>query len=99
MIIETKEQLVKQLTEAWEIIRRCDEALEHAAHTIASTHKNLRQYVRQVNSDQGAVRGEAGVDSTSGVGAGSEAQTGNVHRVSARKGEYVLRPRRDTSSG
>src|SRR5690348_4047805 len=97
MILESKEQLMKQLMDAWEIIRGCDEALDVAQDKLANAHKNLRQYIRQHN-DEGTVHRQDGVDSARGMGTRTETEAANVHRMPARKGQYVLRTRRDTPS-
>jgi hypothetical protein len=49
-MLETKEELVRQLTEAWSIIMRADETLERAGRALSDAHKDLRHYTRSQNA-------------------------------------------------
>lgn len=60
MILETKEELVKQLSQAWEIIRVSDEALEKAINACSAARTALRNYTKRVH-DTTDVRGSQGV--------------------------------------
>lgn len=95
MIIETKEELLSQLTDAWSKLAEIDRVLEEAADSFADLHKSVRAMIRH-NNDQTAVRGTNGVATSSRVAAESDIEANAVHRVSDARQEYVLRPRRDT---
>jgi len=95
MIVETKEELLRQLTEAWYKLGEVDAILEKAADDIAELHKSIRTMIR--NNDKTTVRGTNGVDATSGLESRRDIEANAVHRVSDARQEYVLRPRRDPS--
>jgi len=96
VIIETKEELARQLTEAWYKLGEVDAILEKAADDIAELHKDIRAMIRHHN-DKTAVRGTDGVDTTGGLAARADIEANAVHRVSDARQEYPLRPRRDPS--
>lgn len=96
VILETKEQLVKQIEEAWQIITQADEALDNAKQALTAAHTNLRNFTRRLN-DTSAVCGSTRVGASCGLVAGSPAEASNVRRMPALRKEYVLRSRRDPS--
>jgi len=98
VIIETKEELVAQIQDAWEIIGKADEALESAKQALTEAHANLRQ-CSKAHHDTTAVQRHSGVDATSRVGTRTATKTSGMRRLSVPRQEYVLRPRRDASTG
>lgn len=99
VIMETKEQLVKQLDAAWSIIARADEALDTALHAIQAAHKNLRQFSQeqQTHDNTTAVHRREGMESASNVGTRKTVEAKFLSGLSAAKQKYTLRAGRDTS--
>lgn len=93
MITETKEELMRQLTEAWYKLGEIDSVLEKAAADTAEAHKSLRAMIRKHRNDQTTVRGSHGLAAADSVDAGSDIEANAVHRVSDARTQYPLRPR------
>lgn len=96
MIVETKEELSRQLTESWNKLMEIDTVLEDAAEAIAQLHKDVRRMIQRHN-DQTTVRGADGVGTTSGLESRTDIEANAVHRLPDVRQEYTLRPRRDPS--
>lgn len=74
LILESKEELLKQLTEAWQIITQADEALEQAAQRIQQAHTNLRNFSRGLH-DAGTIHRQDGTHASSTMATEKSHQT------------------------
>lgn len=80
MILETREELLKQLTESWNILIDTDAKLEDAIDHLMQLRKDIRN-MKRASDDQGPVRGAARVDATSILGTRADTQTDRVSRL------------------
>ena len=96
MIVESKEELVHQLTETWNKLMEVDRILEEAAEAMTDLHKDIRTMIRQHN-EQTEVRGAVRVAAPRELVTGVDIEDSAVHRVSDAPRKYTLRPGRDSS--
>ncbi len=95
VILETKEQLVQQLSEAWQIISQADAMLEHAIDSLKAAHTDLRRFSRQRNDERGVSTGTR-VESTPESHTGTTTKAQGMRRLSVVRREQMVGPRRDT---
>lgn len=91
MIIETKEELVQQIAEDWDILQHVDADLEVAAAIITDLHKDFRRYMKG-RGDTTRVRGAA-LGASAGMGAGTQEEDTGVRGVPTGAGKSAIRPR------
>ena len=68
MILETKEELMKQLTDTWNVLIQVDAKLEDTVDYLSQLRKDIRNMKREQTHDQGPVRGATPVGATKWVG-------------------------------
>lgn len=99
VILETKEQLVKQIHDTWEIIMQADVALERSLEALKEAHTNLRRFSRRYNHDQAGVGAGARVESTTRTHTRATTEAKFVSGLSAARAKQMVRARRNTSEG
>lgn len=92
VITETREQLVQQLNDAWNIITQADEALTTALDALQTAHTNLRNFTRSRNG-QTDLDGASRMDTTGSMETRPSQETRKLRRMPTARKEYVLRPR------
>lgn len=80
MILETREQLQRQLTDSWNILVEVDAALEDAVDALNKARKDIKRITRE-HHDQTGVRGAVRMGTTEQMGTRTEAQALNVRGV------------------
>ena len=84
MILETKEELMKQLTDTWNVLIQVDAKLEDTVDYLSQLRKDIRNMKRDQQHDQGPVRGATGLGAAERVDTRPAAETKYVLRVPAR---------------
>lgn len=79
--METREQLQRQLTDAWDILIQVDATLEDTVDALIAARKDIKRITKE-HHDKTTVRGSVRVEPTSGVGAGSAAKAEFVSGMS-----------------
>ena len=91
MILESKEELLRQITQDWELLVQADSAFEKAITELTETHKDIRRAIMSRN-DKATVRGVDGMDTTRSMDTRDSEEARSVHGVPHVRKKYVLHP-------